>query len=273
MPPRHVKTLSDDDVRFIHQSLVADFARSPDPIHPAGVKSENLLASAVSRQHTSMLGVMKYPDPITNAATLTYGICCDHPFHNGNKRAALVAMLAHLDRNKLTLPNTSNEDLYAMILAVANHTLVPDRKKSRLFKSRPKTDDEITQLAKWIRQRSQKVTRGEAQITYRELNPLLDRFGYALRYPKGNSISVVRYVKERQGMFRPKVVIVEKHIGSIPYPGDNAVVPISILKELRTLCRLREEDGCDREAFYGQGPVINEFINRYRTILRKLANK
>jgi len=76
---------------------VADFAGTGDPIAPPGVRSMTLLESAVSRQHTALGGRLKYADPVSSAATLLYGICSDHPFHNGNKRTALVAMLVHLD--------------------------------------------------------------------------------------------------------------------------------------------------------------------------------
>jgi death-on-curing protein len=182
-------------------------------------------------------------------------------------------MLAHLDRNKLTLYNTTNDDLYAMILAVANHSIAPGKKKSRLFRYRPRTDDEIVALAKWIRARAQAVTRGELRLTYRDLDTRLQRYDYALKHPRGNSISVVRFEERLSGIVRPKTVIIERRIGSIPYPGPNQWVPVGVLKELREMCRLREEDGYDREAFYGQGPVVGEFINRYRTILRKLARK
>lgn len=66
--------------------VIADFAGSGDPVFPHGVKSHALLESAVNRQHSGSGSWLKYADPIANAATLAFGICCDHPFHNGNKR-------------------------------------------------------------------------------------------------------------------------------------------------------------------------------------------
>lgn len=71
-----------------------------------------LLESAVARQFVGFGGELKYPSPIYNAATLTYGITSNHPFHNGNKRAALVAMLCHLDKNSLIVKaDVTQEDL------------------------------------------------------------------------------------------------------------------------------------------------------------------
>ncbi len=67
---------------------------------------------------------LKYPDPILNAATLLYGICNDHPFHNGNKRTALVSALAHLDKNNLILRATKQTELFNLMIAVADHALL-----------------------------------------------------------------------------------------------------------------------------------------------------
>src|SRR5262245_55261851 len=126
-----VDTLSEEEILRIYERLVLDFAESDDQITPAGVRSSDLLGSAVSRQHTGGRGRLKYPEPASNAATLLYGICHDHPFINGNKRTALVAMLAHLDKNRMTLVNVGRDELFRMILDVANHTFVARGSRTR----------------------------------------------------------------------------------------------------------------------------------------------
>jgi death-on-curing family protein len=272
-----LRTLSVEEVLQIHDILVEDFAGSPDPIYPPGVKSLDLLSSAVSRQFTSLGGRLKYPDVIPNAATLTYGLCCDHPFHNGNKRTALVALLVHLDRNKLTLHDTRQKDLFDMIINVADHSigLPPEstRRGRTLRQRRRRADDEVSALATWIEKRAEKVTRGEKPVTYRELRKILEAFGYSLQNPKGNRIDIVKQESVTVGIFRRTQVIRLKHIGSIPYPGDHQEVGLRILKDVRRNCRLTEEDGYDTEAFYNQAAVIDAFVNRYRTILRRLARR
>jgi death-on-curing protein len=112
-------TLSVEEVLRIHEILVADFAASGDPISPPGVRSQALLESAVGRQFTGSRNALKYPRPIENAATLLFGLVNDHPFHNGNKRTGLVAMLVHLDKNRLALFDTRQDALYGMVLRVA----------------------------------------------------------------------------------------------------------------------------------------------------------
>ena len=86
-----IEMISMDDVIYIHERLVVDAQESDDPISPPGVKDHGLLESAISRQHAGYDGQLKYDDPIANAATLCYGICCNHALHNGNKRTALVS--------------------------------------------------------------------------------------------------------------------------------------------------------------------------------------
>jgi death-on-curing protein len=268
-----LQTLSYEDVLLIHNLLVEEFGRTGDPIFPPGVKSESLLQSAVGRQHTSSGKTVKYPDVFSNAATLTYGVCCDHPFHNGNKRTALVAMLAHLDKNKLSLFDVKQKDLYQMILSVANHTIAEKKKNSPVYRFRPSTDDEVQALTQWIKKRAKRITKGEKQVTYRQLRSLLGAYGYYLDNAKGNQIDIMKIVEEKKGLFSTKTVEVEKRVGNIPYPSDNAFVPLSVMKHVRKTCKLTAEDGVDSDAFYSEGAIIDSFINKYRGILRKLARK
>jgi death-on-curing family protein len=265
--------LSADEVVAIHETLVSDFGQSADPISPAGVRSRALLESAVGRQWTSLDGVLKYPHPVDNAATLLYGICCDHPFHNGNKRTALVSMLVHLDRSQHTLFDTSQNELYDLMVAVAGHTL--DTKFAKRGRAKHKTrqtaDDEVEALAQWLRKRADRVKKGEKIITYRELRKILGDFGYQLEDPNGNRIDVVRYVKEKKGLLPRREVQVRKRIGTIPWPGETREVGLRDLKMVREICHLREQDGIDSISFYDYAVVVDSFVNRYRKVLRRLA--
>jgi death-on-curing family protein len=266
-----LQTLTAEDVIKIHERLVEDFASTCDPIIPAGVKSLALLESAVSRQHTALGSTLKYPRPIENAATLTYGICLDHPFHNGNKRTALVAMLVHLDRNKLSLFDVGQKDLFAMIIALASHTF--RHKNKAKSNTRPKPDDEVRSLAQWISDNGDRVVRGEKPITYRQLRKILEDFGYGFGDTNGNYIDVVKYETVEKGLFRRQKHRVAKRITSIGYPGETKEVAMKVIKDVRRICNLREEDGVDSSSFYDQTVVMDAFINRYRKILTRLASR
>jgi death-on-curing protein len=266
-----LQTLSAEDVVKIHERLVEDFAASKDPIAPAGVRSMALLESAVGRQHTGLGETLKYPRPIENAATLTYGVCNDHPFHNGNKRAALVAMLVHLDRNKLSLFDVGQKELFDMIIAVASHAFDPKRKRRSDERAQP--DDEVRAIAQWIADSADKVIRGEKPITYRQLRRILEGFDYGLGDTNGNYIEVVKHETIEKGLFRRQKIRVAKHITSRGYPGETKEVAMKVIKDVRRICRLREEDGVDSSSFYDQTVVMDAFINRYRKILTRLANR
>ena len=64
-----------------------------------GVRSYDLLASAMHRQVCGYEGRLKYTDNIEVCATLFYGLVKNHAFHDGNKRTALLTLLSHLQAN------------------------------------------------------------------------------------------------------------------------------------------------------------------------------
>lgn len=262
-----IRTLDVDDVLEIYGILVLDFAEADDPISPAGVRDLGLLESAVNRQHTGYGGLVKYPTPVLNAASLCYGICCDHAFHNGNKRAALVALLVHLDHNDLCLPSVTQDQLYEVMIAVAGHTIT----RQADGKKRVNSDEEVEALAKWLRKRSEKVTRGEHPITYRQLRHTLSNYGFYLENAGGNSADLVEYEKVTKGLFRKRIEKRRRRIASIGYRDEGTVISKSEVKKVRRLCKLSEADGVDSTMFYSSGAVIDAFVNKYRKALRRLA--
>jgi death-on-curing protein len=267
--------LTADEIRRIHERLCQDFAESNDPINPPGVRDPALLESAVGRQGTGWAGIDKYPTALANAATLTFGVCNDHPFYNGNKRTALVAMLAHLDRNRLTLRDTRQNELFNLMLDVAQGQLSQrgSRTRGKRTQPRPTPDEEVDALAEWLSRRTRPVTRGEHDMTFRELRQVLRRFEYDLDNPRNGSINIVRLVERKRGLIRRETVLEKKSIGNISYPGDTKMVGVKKIKQIRRLCRLTEEDRVDSSAFYDGTEAVDAFINEYRTVLRRLAKR
>lgn len=269
-----VGMLSVEDVAFIHERLCADFAATPDPIDPPGLRSESLLDSAVNRQHSGYDNLLKYHDPVLNAATLLYGICNDHPFHNGNKRTALVSTLAHLDRNKLILKATKQNELFRLMIAVADHSIVRNSVKiGRETESVPRrgtADEEVEAIAAWFRPRVVPITRGETPITYRELRQILTNFKFML-YPRSNRKMDVCAMETRRRLFKTSKH--HKTLMAISWPGDGRTVPMPEVKHIRQMLKLCEEDGVTRDAFYSKGVRVDSFINEYRLVLRKLASR
>jgi death-on-curing protein len=85
-----------------------------------GIRSMELLESAVAAPQATMMGSPMISEPFEIAAAYLFYLCNNHPFVDGNKRMALATCLVFLSENAL-LPN---EDLDAdawenLTLAVA----------------------------------------------------------------------------------------------------------------------------------------------------------
>jgi death-on-curing protein len=85
-------------VKAIHAEVLAAHGGSP------GIRDEALLESAVHAPQASMMGHPVFEDPLDVAAAYLFYICRNHPFIDGNKRAALATCLVFLSENGL-LPN------------------------------------------------------------------------------------------------------------------------------------------------------------------------
>ena len=62
-------------------------------VGPGAVRDPFLLESAVERPQASAFGEDAYPDIHTKAAALLQSLAGNHPFVDGNKRTAFLAMV------------------------------------------------------------------------------------------------------------------------------------------------------------------------------------
>ena len=112
-------------LRAVHDEQLAEHGGA------AGVRDEGLFESALARPEN--LAAYGEPDVAALAAAYGFGLARNHPFIDGNKRTAFVAVELFLDCNGCSLSADDAECVLTM-LAVAAGTL-----------------DE-TQFAAWIRQ-------------------------------------------------------------------------------------------------------------------------
>jgi death-on-curing protein len=246
--PRFAR-LSSEDVIFIHQQLVDDFAMSADPIEPPGLRDPNLLESALSRQSASFAGHAKYRTIDGLAGSLFYGICQNHAFHNGNKRTAVVSLLCYLDRNGFHL-EASQDDLYTLVTSLAAHRLVASSKP----------DAEVDAVKDWIKGRIRQISKGETPLRFRDFRSILIAFGCTVDAPSKGYIMLRR--KDGAHDLRRKV----------PYHGETKEVDLGYIAMARKALHLDEEHGFDSEVFYRARLQPDAFITRYRVLLRRLAH-
>lgn len=249
--------LTFDGVLQIYKALVEDFSDSDDPIEPAGVRSEHLLQSAVARQSTAYAGVRKYSTVFGWTASLFYGLCNNHPFYNGNKRCALVALLVALDANGYLLQE-DDEPLFSLVSATAAHELhtFPEARDFDGLNN-SQADFEVAIIARWIKDRARKVQRGERPLPFRTFRRILGRFGYEFDDPDRGFINILKE---------------QKNVYHMSYHGEGYEVTQGSIAKVRRALELDEKHGIDGKAFYNGEGQAGEFIVRYRRVLRDLAD-
>lgn len=274
-----VTTLSFEEVMAVHDRLTEHFSETADPISPSGLKSPSLLHSAVSRQTTSLGGILKYPEPRLNAASLLFGICMNHPFHNGNKRAALVSTIVHLDKNNYIPSDMSHQQIYDLLLGVADHALPRlDVRISRRVDptkrfSKWTPDQEVAFIGHWLHAKTRITDKHERPCTFRQLRQLLGRHGVRFGTSKHNFIDIYYVESFEKRLFgviplgtRERTMKVQ-----LSYAGENEQLSAKTVKMIRDRCSLTELDGVDSRSFYGDEDRIDMVLNSYRSILKKLA--
>ena len=87
-----------------------------------GVRDMNLLSSAVAMPSASFGGNYLHADIFEMAAAYAFHIAQNHPFIDGNKRAALASALVFLEMNGSGISDTSGR-LYDAMIDIASGRL------------------------------------------------------------------------------------------------------------------------------------------------------
>ncbi|MFE7596408.1 type II toxin-antitoxin system death-on-curing family toxin [Streptomyces sp. NPDC057494] len=92
------------------------------------LRAPGLLASAVHRPRARMFGESAYDDVYEQGAALLHAIATNHPFVDGNKRAAWLSAAVFLAVNGVDLADADLERAYDLVIAVAGGELadIPD---------------------------------------------------------------------------------------------------------------------------------------------------
>ena len=108
-----MKTLSKEQVLRLHNALLETFGGT------AGIRDDGLLESALNAPFATFGGQYLYPSVQAKAAQLGFGLVCNHPFVDGNKRIGMYVMLTFLEVNGIRLDCT-NDEIVEVGLAVAS---------------------------------------------------------------------------------------------------------------------------------------------------------
>jgi death-on-curing protein len=238
--------LTVDDVLLIRRLMSKMELATRDAFGQTEPLNINALESAIFRQHTAAGGVYKYTKIEDIGANLFYGIAMNHAFENGNKRTALVSLLIFLDKNKYILVNTTEDELYEFARKVANHEL-PVREKS--------VDAEVKLIALWIKGKIREIVLGDTKLEFSRLREILKEFGCEFEKHKDN------FIKIKRGGLSVKT----------GYPKQKFDVDVKEIKRIRDALHLTEIYGTDSSGFYNMDSRVDSFVNKYRNLMKRLA--
>jgi death on curing protein len=108
--------ISLDQVVWMHTVAVTEFGGSQ------GIRDRGLLESAIARPLTTFGGKNLYDTPFKRAAALAESLVLNHGFVDGNKRTAMYAMAAWLEREGYVIEAARGE-LRDFALAIASREL------------------------------------------------------------------------------------------------------------------------------------------------------
>lgn len=116
----------------MHTVAVEEFGGSP------GIRDRGLLESALARPLATFEGMALYDTPFKRAAALAESLVLNHSFVDGNKRSAMYAMAAWLEREGYVIEAARGE-VRDLALAIASHEL------------------RMEQIAAWLEQHSKQI--------------------------------------------------------------------------------------------------------------------
>ena len=98
-----MRMLSKNQVLALHAALLEEFGGT------GGIRDMGMLESALAAPFQTFGGESLYPSLQAKAAQLGFGLVCNHPFLDGNKRTGAHVMLVFLALNGIELEYTQQE--------------------------------------------------------------------------------------------------------------------------------------------------------------------
>ena len=185
------------------------------------------------------------------AAALMHSLIHDHPFHNGNKRTALVSVLVFFDKNGWTLV-ADEDDLYDYFLQVGAHGIVD----AGAVTSAEYADAEVAEISQWLAQHTKRTEHRHKPMQFRQLRQILNSYNCSM-----SSGSTGSKMNIRRGELKTQ----------IGFAGKSRVVDASAIGKVRRDLQLDEDHGYDTDMFYNAEKRLPAFITKYRKTLDRLA--
>lgn len=274
----NVQMLQVEDVIELHSILTDNYNLLPEmeEISPKGIKNEDMLHSAVSRQFVGSGDYYKYNDPYTNCATLVFGIIKNHSFHNGNKRLGLLCLIKHLYLNNLVIrPGLGNNQVFELLRLLADNSLNEHSRQyyknfyNRYRKAKWTDETAIDYLAFWLNASTvhKNTSKKNNSIKIQEFRQIIESKGLEFEQ-NGTRITIT---KKLEKTILQKIFGVSKSFKKTYNLHTLKDVKLGFCEQIRKDFDLTMLDGVDNVSFYDDNNFLNEQVVLYKRIIYRLA--
>ncbi|ACB24740.1 death-on-curing family protein [Methylobacterium radiotolerans JCM 2831] len=237
--------------------VVVDFCLSEgigEGVGGIGPRSFDLLISAVDRQFVSFGSQLKWSTPHEKISTLVYGLVKNHPFHDTNKRTALIVLLyAFYKFNTYVVAEKSEVEDALVYLAEDSLHLLDGYEDFENQEDAP-----IRFFAEYLRKNTRHIDKKQYLITYRELDRRLRSHGFAVVDPDRNYADIIDLKSGNR-------------ICKIGFPGWSRQMGKGDIRKVLDACELTPENGVDAQVFFFDADPVFAFASEYRAQISSLA--
>lgn len=229
-----------------------------------GLRSEELLASALSRQNVSFDGKRKYSDPIDICSTLFFGLVKNHAFLDGNKRVSLLILLYQLFLYGY-VPNVPEKEFEKLVVSVAANNI--DRGVLKKFKpERLAADKEVHAIAYLLRRMvKRKDSSYHISMTAKEFCEALTKAGVSAELDNGK-LKIRRRIKKMWPFGEETVSY------SIPFGGWSRVIGAKTARDVLQNLKLYDQYPSYQDFLNGSEPLY-QMIQQFEGPLRRLKDE
>lgn len=227
-----------------------------------GVRSFDLLASAVGRQCVEFDGKRKYTDKIDICSTLFFGLVKNHSFHDGNKRIGLLILLYQLQLYGY-YPKKQFNEFEKLVISVAENSLDTNY-KSNWKKFKENDDCAILTISSVIRKLvTKKNTSYHLNMTTKEFCNILQLSGVDWKLD-GSKIHLKRTVKN--------FLWEDKYTYTLNFYGWTRPVKVKMARDTCNALHLTEEYPSFEKLSNGEGNIY-KMICDFEMPLRRLKDE
>lgn len=247
---------------------LADYFTDPDAnlneTMLIGVRSMDLLYSALGRQQASFGNYQKYDNPIDICSTLFFGIAKNHSFSDGNKRTALLVLLYQLGLYNY-YPTASVKEFEKLVVATAANTL--NTVFAKIWRKYKNTHDkEIKTIAHFLRRNTKRKDHTyHIKITMREMDTALTQHG-TVSHVDGGKIHFERIIQAK--WFRPKETVRY----AVNFGGWTRSIGGSTARDILTNLKLYDQFP-DYQTFINGEQSLYGYIQDFELPLLRLKDK